>query len=150
MPATAIKTRWVGGELQFVDSAGLVVGRVGVGGFGSTRVVNLAAATQALTADQSGQTFVGAVDAVFTLPAAGAGTKGVFYTLICGALSTGVGLSASPAAADAVVGNGLTAVVDKDLINTGATDRLGDSVTILCDGVQWVITAIIGTWAKEA
>lgn len=118
------------------------------------RTVNLAAATQALTAAQSGQKFVGAVDAVFTLPAAAAATKGVTYEFECGALSTGTGLSISPAAADAIAGNGLTAVLDKDLINTGATDRIGDMVRIYCSGVAgagaWIIEAIIGAFAKEA
>ena len=120
-------------------------------GLRSKKIVNLAAATQALTAEQSGERFVGAVDAVFTLPAAGAATKGVFYEFETGALSAGTGLSISPAAADHIRGNGLTSVDNKDLINTGATDRLGDSVALYCDGADgWVIAGIIGTWAKEA
>lgn len=121
---------------------------------GIRQKVNLAAATQALTAAQSGERFVGAVDAVFTLPASAAGTKGVFYDFECGALSGGTGLSISPAAADAIGGNGLSVTVDKDLINTGATDRLGDCVRIYCTGetgaAAWRIDSIIGTWAKEA
>lgn len=121
---------------------------------GGRRVVNLAAAGATLTAAQSGQKFVGLVDAVFTLPAAAAGTKGVWYEFECGAVSAGVGLSISPAAADSVIGNGLSNVVNKDLINSGATDRLGDSVRIYCTGASgtgaWVIETIIGTWAKEA
>lgn len=117
---------------------------------GYRQKINLAAATQALTAAQSGERFVGAVDAVFTLPAASAATKGVWYEFECGALSVGTGLSISPAAADHIRGNGLTSVDDKDLINSGGTDRLGDSVTLYCDGADgWVITSIIGTWAKE-
>ena len=117
---------------------------------GIRRKVNLAAATQPLTAAQSGEKFVGAVDAVFTLPAAAAATKGVWYEFETGALSGGTGLSISPAAADHIRGNGLTSVDDKDLINSGGTDRLGDSARIYCDGVDgWVIEAIIGTWAKE-
>lgn len=115
------------------------------------RTVNLAAATQALTAAQSGEKFVGAADAVFTLPAAAAATKGVWYEFECGALSVGTGLSVDPAAADHIRGNGLTSVDNKDLINSGATDRLGDMVRVYCDGVDgWVIEAIVGTWAKEA
>ncbi len=118
---------------------------------GIRRKVNLAAVTQALTAAQSGEKFVGAVDAVFTLPAAAAGTAGVWYEFETGAVSAGTGLSISPAAADHIRGNGLTSVDNKDLINSGATDRLGDSVRLYCDGVDgWVIEAVIGTWAKEA
>jgi hypothetical protein len=113
------------------------------------RVVNLAAATQTLTAAQCGQKFVGAVDVVFTLPAASADTKGIWYEFECGAVSVGVGLCVSPAAADHIRGNGLTSVDDVDLKNTGATDRLGDMVRIYCDGVDgWVIDQIVGTWAK--
>ena len=118
---------------------------------GLRRTVNLSAATQTLDATQSGQRFVGAVDAIFTLPAATAGTKGVWYEFECGVPSSGVGVSISPAAGDSIRGNGLTAVVNKDLINSGATDRVGDAVRIYCDGVVgWVIAGIIGTWAKEA
>lgn len=136
-----------GRAYDVVTKVGELVGFVNA----PTRTVNLAAATQALTAAQSGQKFVGAVDAVFTLPAAAAATKGVWYEFETGALSGGTGLSISPAAADHIRGNGLTAVDDKDLINTGATDRLGDSVRIYCDGVDgWVIEAVIGTWAKQA
>lgn len=119
--------------------------------YGFRRVVNLAAASQSLTAAQSGQKFVGAVDAVFTLPAVATANKGVWYEFECGALSSGTGLSISPAAADHIRGNGLTSVDNKDLINSGASDRLGDMVRIYSDGVDgWVIEAIIGTWAKEA
>lgn len=115
------------------------------------RTVNLAAATQTLTAAQSGQKFVGAVDAVFTLPAAATATKGVWYEFECGALSSGTGLSISPAAADHIRGNGLTSVDNKDLINSGASDRLGDMARIYCDGADgWVIEAVVGTWAKES
>jgi len=151
MPVTAVKSRWVAGNLQFLDSSGNVVAEVATTGLGHRRTVNLAAATQALTADQTGQKFVGAVDAVFTLPAADATTKGVWYDFETGALSSGTGLSISPAAADHIRGNGLTSVDNKDLINTGATDRLGDYARIYCDGVDgWVIESVLGTWAKEA
>lgn len=117
---------------------------------GQRLTVNLAAATQTLTAAQSGTMFVGAVDAVFTLPAAAAGTKGVWYIFSNGSLSSGTGLSISPNASDNVRGAGLTAVDDKDLINSGASDVLGDSAMIVCDGADgWIITSLTGTWAKQ-
>ena len=123
-------------------------------GFNGRKQVNAAAATQTLTAAQTGQHFLAAVDAVFTLPAASSSTKGVYYTFECGALSAGTGLSISPVAADAIGGNGLSVTIDKDLINSGASDRLGDMVTIYCTGAAgttaWRVTNIIGTWAKEA
>jgi hypothetical protein len=207
MPATNVKTRWVGGDLYFYDKSGAEIARWdGTNGLlavvlnkltindvvvgttviadvtasaaelnvldgatagaavaskgvvlgsdseisGIRRKVNLAAATATLDATQSGERFVGLVDAVFTLPAAAAGTKGVWYEFECGALSVGTGLSISPNASDHIRGNGLTAVDNKDLINTGSSDRLGDSVRLYCDGVDgWVIESIVGTWAKE-
>lgn len=117
--------------------------------------VNLAAATQTLTKAMSGQKFTGAVDAVFTLPqVTGMDDRGIYYTFRCGAVSGGTGLSISPNAADGIGGAGLTKVIDKDLIDTGATDTLTDEVTIECTGVPgtgaWVITDMAGIWAKEA
>ena len=107
-------------------------------------------ATATVTAARSGTIFICAVDAVMTLPAAAAGLEGVYYTFVCGSLSGGTGLSISPNAADNIYGNGLTAVDNKDLINTGATDVVGDSATVVCDGTNWLITNVTGIWAKEA
>lgn len=100
-------------------------------------------------ATESGATYLcEAVDLVATLPAT---SKGLKYTFIVHTVSVTTGLSLSPPAADAIMGNGLTSVDDKDLINTAATDAEGDSVTIEGDGADgWWITAINGTWAKEA
>jgi len=106
-------------------------------------------ANYTVSADESGKVFFAkAVDLVFTLPATEAGLR---YTFIVHTASAVTGLSISPAAADAIHGNGLTSVDDKDLINTAATDAEGDSVTIEGDGVDgWWIVAINGTFAKEA
>lgn len=122
-------------------------------GAAPTSVV-LAKATGTLTKAMSGTKFVGAVDAVLTLPqVTGMDDKGIFYVAQCGALSGGTGLSISPNAADGIGGAGLTTVIDKDLINTGATDVLGDEVRIECTGVPgtgaWVVTDMHGIWAKE-
>jgi hypothetical protein len=107
MPVTNIRWKPGGGNpLHAAD--GTFVAEIATDRLGFKKTVNLAAASQALTADQSGQKFVGAVDAVFTLPAADAATKGVWYEFETGALSAGTGLSISPAAADHIRGNGLT------------------------------------------
>ncbi len=99
-------------------------------------------------ASQSGMTFLcKAVDMVMTLPAT---AVGLVYTFIVHTVSSGTGLSIDPVTADAIMGNGLTSVDDKDLINTAATDAEGDSVTLVADGADgWWITSINGTWAKE-
>ena len=92
-----------------------------------------------------------AVDLVISLPPAGRGTRGNRITVVAGVASTVTGLSLSPASADKIQGTGITAADNKDLINTAATDAVGDSLTVVCDGVDgWWIEGKIGTWAREA
>lgn len=109
-------------------------------------------ASVTLTAADSGKVFTNsAADVVYTLPAADASTKGCFYKFVTLTVSGGTGVSISPAAADKIQGTGLTAADNKDLINSGATDAVGDAVTLVCDGVDgYIVTEIIGTWAREA
>lgn len=62
-------------------------------------------------------------------------------------------ISVSPVAADGIEGGVTgTAVDDKDLINTGATAKVGDEVTILNNGRTEGPSCIkrIGIWAREA
>lgn len=104
-------------------------------------------------ASESGATFIGsAADVVFTLPSTAAG---LVYRFITGAVSAGTGLSVSPAAADKIIGScdgvAITAADNKDLINTGATDVAGDSITLIGDGTDgWYIIGSTGVWAREA
>lgn len=104
-----------------------------------------------LTNSMSGSfILVTAADKVISLPSTAAGTT-LTIAISAAALSSGTGLSISPAAADAIHGGGLSSADDKDLILDGATDAEGDSVTLVGDGIDgWYITAITGTWSKEA
>jgi hypothetical protein len=114
-----------------------------------TKQLVIKTANFTVTAADSGKVYLlAAADIVVTLPATEAGLE---YTFITHTVSAGTGASVSPAAADAIHGKGLTSVDNKDLINTGATDAEGDSVTLVGDGVDgfWVVAAN-GTWAKEA
>ena len=47
-----------------------------------------------------------------------------------------------------------TGVVNKDLINTGATDVVGDRVTVVSTGAAgtaaWRAFNAVGVWSKEA
>lgn len=108
-------------------------------------------ANYTVLASESGTTFmIDAADKVITLPSTAAGLRYRFITGPNG-LSVGTGLSISPAAADQIIGNGLASTDNKDIINTGATDREGDMVELTGDGVDgWIITEVIGTWAAEA
>lgn len=101
-------------------------------------------AAYTVLASESGTAFVStAVDVVFTLPAA---EKGLWYTFVAGIVSVTTGLSISPVAADSIN----SGVVNKDLINTPATDVLGDSVTVASDGTDWWTVEMHGIWAAEA
>lgn len=112
------------------------------------------AANRTLTAADTGKVFeTSAADIVFTLPdATAAGMKGVTFTFINGVLSGGTGMSLSPAAGDQIRGKGITTPADnKDMINSGASDALGDTVTLVCDGsTGYVATVVVGTFAREA
>lgn len=114
------------------------------------RPVETKTAAYTLTAADSGKVFLAnaASSVVFTLPAT---VLGLTYTIICmTATTSGVGTSLSPAAADKIMGNGFTAADDKDAINTAATDVVGDTITVVGDGVDgWYITSVIGIWARE-
>lgn len=101
-------------------------------------------ANYTVTKADSGTIFIAtAADVVFTLPAT---VVGLVFTFINAALSSGTGLSVSPVAAD----NINEGTDDKDLINTGSTDVVGDSVTLVGDGSNgWYTTALVGTWAAE-
>src|SRR6266480_5735811 len=95
--------------------------------------VNLAAATQGLTAAQSGQTFVGAVDAVFTLPAAATVGAGIHYYIVTGVASGGTGLRCTANAADTLFAAGVTTGAGGNITNSGATDVNGDGVHLVSD-----------------
>lgn len=115
------------------------------------RVIDATAATATLSVADNGATVVGsnAASTTITLPAT---QKGLTYTLVVGALPTsGAGHAFSPAAADKIMGNGFTALDDKDAICSAASDRIGDAITLVGDGVDgWYITSVTGTWAREA
>ncbi len=110
--------------------------------------VNSAAATQTLTAAQSGQTFVGAVDAVFTLPATATVGAGVHYHIVTGVASAGTGLRVTANAADDIFAAGVDTAAGGSITNSGATDVIGDHVTLVSTGAgRWVGINSRGTWA---
>ncbi len=99
-----------------------------------------------VTAAESGSTYVTTVaDVVFTLPATVAGLE---YTFINNSVSGGTGLSLDPVAADKIMGKGLAKADDANYVNSGASDAVGDTTTIVGDGVDgWWVTTERGTWA---
>lgn len=84
-----------------------------------------------------------------TLPAT---QKGLNYTFVLeGVASGGIGHNVDPAAADKITGNGLALADGVSIKCTQATNRTGDSLTLVGDGADgWYITAVTGTWAQGA
>lgn len=111
--------------------------------------VEVLTAARTLTREDNGKTFVtGAADLVVSLPATEPGLR---FTFVTSTLSATTGLSISPVAADKIVAKGITPADNKDLINSAASDAIGDTVTLVSDGVDgWYAVSLLGTWAREA
>ena len=103
--------------------------------------------TVVITTD-SGKTFTSELDGVvFTLPSIAIGNT---VTFVNNAIDGASALNISPAAADGITYAG-SSTDDKDLINTKATAKRGDYVTLASlDGVvAWQVVAARGIWAKQ-
>jgi len=109
----------------------------------------LAAATLTLDAQDTNKVIVCSVTTVITLPVTATALKNV--TLLCGGPFGTVEISASPHSDDKIMGPNLAGVNDKDLINTAATARRGDFVTLNAgDTDGYTAAELKGTWAAEA
>ncbi len=98
--------------------------------------------------DDSGKTLASTLDGiVYTLPSIAAGETLTFVNMADDGQAE---LNISPAALDGITYAG-DSTDDKDLINTKATAKKGDSVTLASlDGVAWQVVAVRGVWAKES
>jgi hypothetical protein len=109
-------------------------------------------ANTTLTAEDSGKVVVinAAATRTITLPAAS--TTGLRFTITHQVASTsGNGHLIDPAGTDLVRGNGFTPAAGKGAVCTQTTSRIGDSITLVSDGVSaWYIESVTGTWAREA
>lgn len=146
---------FVGYVKRFV-SAGIVVVEFDASGFIDPwiqyTVREELTGTKTFDAQDCGKLFTvtdaGDADAL-TLPSIADGLTGLTILAI-GAFGT-TAVTISPAAADAILGPDMTAVDNKDLILTKATQRRGDFVTLsFGDTDGYAVTAMRGTWAKEA
>ncbi|MCK4384655.1 MAG: hypothetical protein KAW52_00185 [candidate division Zixibacteria bacterium] len=113
----------------------------------------LAAATLTVDAEDDGKIFLCSITTVITLPSVGV-TYGPFTFVNYGDETDGISdvqISISPAAADLINGCDISAEDNHDIINTLATAKRGDLITIDYAGATgWKITRMRGTWAKEA
>jgi hypothetical protein len=103
-----------------------------------------------LDAEDTGKLFWVDTDAfTITLPAIATGLGGC--VVVNGGAFGAVAVTLSPNASDMILGPDITGADDKDLINTKATARRGDLVQLdLGDADGYVVTAMRGTWARQA
>ncbi len=106
-------------------------------------------ANKTFDVEDTGKTFFIDTDATTTtLPAV---ATPVFCKVVnIGAYGT-VAVNLSPQAADMIEGPDITAANDKDLINTKATAQRGDYAVLgNIDADGYMVTELVGTWAREA
>ena len=123
----------------------------------------LVTSNKTLTAADSGIVQRVRGDVTITLPATALGLSFIIENAGAGITNGPTGATAgnkssavavSPAAADGITGNGFTAAVNKDAINTKATAQVGDRIALLGTGTAgvtgWIATSVKGVWAREA
>ena len=151
MPVTNVKAIWNAGKLQYVDSiTGNVIFEIDVDGVDPrARIKETVSADKPLDAQDTGKIIEVDTDAVkLTLPSTVAGIT--YHIRNVGADGT-VEILIDPASADLIAGPDIGGADDKDLINTKATQKKGDYVIIVGNGVAgWHVVDISGTWAAEA
>lgn len=98
-----------------------------------------------LTPEQNGQTVYlnNTSGSIVTLPTAKVGLR---YTVVIGGASNSHAVS--PQAADGIGATGLTAVVDKDLVNS--TSAAYDAVVLRAVKANLWHAVVTGTWTKQA
>jgi hypothetical protein len=107
------------------------------------------AANYSVVVGDSGKTFTSKTDGVvFTLPAIAVGYVFTFVNTATDGANT---LTISPNANDGILYAG-SLTDDKDLINTKATSKVGDYVTIASfnSTAHWTVVDVQGIFAKEA
>ena len=83
---------------------------------------------------------------VLTLPA----VEGMAFRVVNGGAFGTVLVTLNPNGSDLIKGPGISALDNKDLLNTKATANRGDYVDVgYADATGWCVTAMKGTWARE-
>ena len=109
------------------------------------RVATSAVSLTVTAADSGKIYYITAADKVATLPSV---ADGLTYTFCVNTLGGSTGFSVAPAAADFIQ---FVNVTDNTaIVNTAATDVIGDMVTVVGDETLggWLVTSIVGIWAS--
>jgi len=126
----------------------VLVGKKNEGGTSGFNITQKDSNYTVVISTDSGKTFLSNTkDVVFTLPAIAVGNV---FTFINTGTDAQNNLTVSPDGDDGILYLG-GLVDDKDVINTQATSKVGDYVTIasLNSTVFWTVVDVQGVWAKE-
>jgi hypothetical protein len=111
----------------------------------NSRKVRTVTASLTLTKEDTGTVIVAdsTTSIVVSLPATEAGLE---YTICVKQLTTAGGHAFSPVAADKILFG--SKADDADFVCSAASDAVGDTVTLIGDGVDgWAVVSSKGTWA---
>ena len=105
-----------------------------------------------MDADDNGKIILVDTTSIFTLPAVG--TKYGPYTFVNYGVETAgisdVEITIAPNSNDRITGCDITGAEDKDMVNTLATAKRGDYITLAYgDGDGWSVVAMGGVWTRE-
>lgn len=110
----------------------------------------LVGATVVLTAADSGKTLINASTSgspSWTLPAP---VNGLKFTFVCGNTTAGFTFTSSAAVVHfKTSASGTVLTSTTTVTNTQATAIVGDTISIVCDGTAWWMTAISGIFAAS-
>lgn len=118
--------------------------------FASVMPIGLVGATVVLTASQSGSVLINNSTSgtpSWTLPAP---ANGLQFTFICGNTTNGFTVTSSAAVIHfKTSASGTVLTSTTTLTNTQGTAIVGDTISIVCDGTAWWMTAISGIFAAS-
>ncbi len=110
--------------------------------------LTLTSNTNLVRADAGKRIYTSTDGVVITLPAS---AVGLTYTIVNTGDDGEVEVKIDLDSADQFSGAGVTPLDGKQMINTKATAKKGDSITVSGDGsTGWVIQRQVGTWNREA
>ena len=127
----------------------VLVGKKNEGGLTGYNITQKDSNYTVVISTDSGKTFLSNTkDVVFTLPAIAIGNV---YTFVNTGADGQNNLTISPNSSDGILYLG-SLTDNKDLINTQATSKVGDYVTLasLNSTAHWTVVDVQGVWAKES
>lgn len=136
---------------SYLDSQSTYVDKDGM--LGLSAVTAGTTATYALTANDSGRVYIATASSgtqTYTLPAVAAG---LIFTFICGHASGEILIDPTGSVVintkAANAGAAVATAAGTGIKNTAATNILGDSVVLVCDGTAWYTVNQSGIWASQ-